>query len=96
MDFATLAREIGFETNYPYLLDKDVLIDWLADQGVLLGRNPGKPAEQPVPAKEYLDLGWFQFEAVESRYKKGLQRVKVSEQGVLEIKKLFRQWMEAR
>ena len=94
MEFTALAREIGFETNYPYLLDKDVLIGWLANQGVLLGRNPGKPAEQPVPAKEY--LGWFEFEAVESRYKKGLQRVKVSEQGVLEIKNLFVEWMEAR
>ena len=93
MEFTTLAREIGFETNYPWRLDKDVLIDWLASQGILLERDPANPTAQPIPAEKF--LGWFDLETVKSRYKKDWQRVTVSKHGVLEIKKLFVKWMEA-
>jgi hypothetical protein len=90
MDFATLAREIGFETNYPSRLNKNDLIDWLASKGVIV-LNQSNPSADPVPTTKFLD--WFEFETVKSRYTKDYQRVHVSEQGILEIKKLFIQWM---
>ena len=92
MEFAALAREIGYETNYPWRLNKDDLIDWLISQGVLLERNPAFRTAQPAPVADFLD--WFEFETERSRYGKGWQRISVSERGVLEIKKLITQQLE--
>ena len=87
MEFTTLAREIGFETNYPNRFNEDDLMEWLESEGVL----KVKLASQPTVSEGFLD--WFIFEQVESRYGRPWTRVGVSDIGVTEIKKLFAQSM---